>query len=103
MAGIELDFTELERQSQDLEKQLTQLLHQLLERLASSQQQEAEVPLTEGGIKERQLQPVDEQRVEGLLQLAMQDRSRAYELKNELDRLGIFKDYEDRFHDLFRP
>jgi hypothetical protein len=30
------------------------------------------------------------------------DRSKAYELKNELDRLDVFRDYEDRFLDLFK-
>jgi hypothetical protein len=35
--------------------------------------------------------------------LAEKDRSKAFELKKELDRLGIFKKYEDRFLDLFRP
>ncbi len=26
-----------------------------------------------------------------------------YELKRELDRLGVFAEYEDRFLDLFKP
>jgi hypothetical protein len=30
------------------------------------------------------------------------DRSRAFELKQELNRLGIFKEHEDRFLDLFK-
>ena len=30
------------------------------------------------------------------------DRAKAIELKQELDRLGVFKDYEDRFLDLFK-
>ena len=30
------------------------------------------------------------------------DRSKAYELKRELDRLELYKDYEDRFLDLFK-
>jgi len=38
IAGIDLDFSELERQSHDLEQQLTQLRHQLQEKLASRQQ-----------------------------------------------------------------
>ena len=32
---------------------------------------------------------------------AAADRSKAYELKRELDRLEVFADYEDRFLDLF--
>jgi len=30
------------------------------------------------------------------------DRSKAKEFKQELDRLGVFKEYEDRFVDLFK-
>ena len=44
----------------------------------------------------------DKQRIEQLFEQSVQDRSRAFELKSELDRLGVFKDYEDRFLDLFR-
>ena len=33
---------------------------------------------------------------------ATKDRSKAFELKQELDRLGLFKEYEDRFLDLFK-
>jgi len=46
----------------------------------------------------------DDQRanIERLFDLARQDRSRAFELKQELDRLGVFRDYEDRFLDLFQ-
>ena len=48
------------------------------------------------------LTPRDEQRVEDLFTQARADRSRAYELKQELDRLDVFRDYEDRFLDLFQ-
>jgi hypothetical protein len=33
---------------------------------------------------------------------ARADRSKAYLLKRELDRLKVFHDYEDRFLDLFK-
>jgi hypothetical protein len=44
----------------------------------------------------------DQQRIERLFEQAGKDRSKAFELKQELDRLGVFKDYEDRFLDLFK-
>jgi hypothetical protein len=37
-----------------------------------------------------------------LFEKAREDRSKAYELKGELDRLGVFDLYEDRFLDLFK-
>jgi hypothetical protein len=48
------------------------------------------------------LAPTEERRLEDLFEQAARDRSRAFELKQELDRLGVFKDYEDLFLDLFK-
>jgi hypothetical protein len=44
----------------------------------------------------------DKRRIEQLFDDSARDRSKAFELKQELDRLGVFKDYEDRFLDLFK-
>jgi proteasome assembly chaperone (PAC2) family protein len=41
-------------------------------------------------------------KIEQLFREAARDRSIAVELKKELDRQGIFKEYEDRFLDLFK-
>ncbi|MEO8270240.1 MAG: hypothetical protein ABI557_11005 [Aureliella sp.] len=41
------------------------------------------------------------QRIEALFEAAKNNRTRAYELKRELDQLRVFDDYEDRFLDLF--
>lgn len=42
------------------------------------------------------------QKIEELFQAAKGDRSKSFELKKELDRSGLFKEYEDRFLDLFK-
>jgi hypothetical protein len=52
--------------------------------------------------EEPRISPADERRIERLFEAARQDRSKAYELKGELDRLGVFDLYEDRFLDLFK-
>jgi hypothetical protein len=39
--------------------------------------------------------------IETLFHTVAHDRSRAVELKAELDRLGVYEEYEDRFLDLF--
>ena len=49
-----------------------------------------------------QLTMQDMERVESLFTEATIDRSRTMALKVELDRLGVFVEYEDRFLDLFR-
>lgn len=41
-------------------------------------------------------------RIEELFERARGDRTKAYELKAELDRHAVFDDYEDRFLDLFK-
>jgi proteasome assembly chaperone (PAC2) family protein len=41
-------------------------------------------------------------RIDALFEAAKVDRDKAFELKAELDRRGVFKQYEDRFLDLFR-
>jgi hypothetical protein len=46
--------------------------------------------------------PADRERIETLFIASAADRSKAYELKRELDRLGVFAEYEDHFLDLFK-
>lgn len=52
--------------------------------------------------EEETLSPADRQRIEQLFEQSAHDRSKAFELKQELDRHGVFKEYEDRFLDLFK-
>jgi predicted ATP-grasp superfamily ATP-dependent carboligase len=49
-----------------------------------------------------ELAPGDLRRIEMLFLEAQRDRTRALALKSELDRLGVFARFEDRFLDLFR-
>ncbi len=52
---------------------------------------------TAGGLSDE-----DSSRVEDLFLQAATDRAKAFELKTELDRLGVFRHYEDRFLSLFK-
>jgi len=52
--------------------------------------------------EEPKLSVEEEQNIEELFEQAAEDRSKAYVLKQELDRLNLFKEYEDRFLDLFK-
>jgi len=103
LAGIELDFTELQRQADTLEEQLGRLLMQLQERMVRNAEQESDEASAISSGEARPIQAEEVARLETLFDQAKQDRSRACELKNELDRFGLFKEYEDRFLDLFRP
>lgn len=105
IAGIDLDFSELEQQAKAMDQHLGRLLTQLEKRLAASSaaaETDEDISFTPE-VPEMETRSEEElSRIELLFEQAAQDRSRAYELKNELDRLGVFKDYEDRFLDLFR-
>jgi proteasome assembly chaperone (PAC2) family protein len=104
IANIEIDMTELSEQAKEVEQKLGELLEKVEEALEQQQQQgpaeddavQLESPEEEGA------NPEDQRRIERLFAQANQDRSKAYELKRELDRLDLYKEYEDRFLDLFK-
>ena len=101
MTGIDFDFTELTEQARAMEEQLGDLLAQVEKAYGQQLAPDDDGPATEAGELEG-LKPDDEKRIEELFDKARKDRSKAFELKHELDRLGVFKDYEDRFLDLFQ-
>jgi proteasome assembly chaperone (PAC2) family protein len=97
MAEVRLDFTELARQAEAIEHRLGEVLAEIEKRLASQESSDELSPRDEQGLSKS-----DEQRIESLFRQASQDRSKAYELKSQLDHLGVFEQYEDRFLDLFK-
>jgi len=101
IVAIDLDFTELAEQAETMERHLGELLSRVEETYKSQGPSQEEGYSPEG---EEEPQPTAEQkqRLEDLFKQAAKDRSKAFELKQELDRLGLFKDYEDRFLDLFK-
>jgi proteasome assembly chaperone (PAC2) family protein len=104
MADVKLDFTELAQQSEAMEQRLGELLAKVEGALEAKQHEAQEEPDEDFSVVQEQgLSEADEQRIEALFHEASQDRSKAYELKSELDRLGVFDEFEDRFLDLFKP
>jgi uncharacterized protein len=101
ITGIELDFTELAEQARIMEQQLGELLSRV-EKEYGAQFATEEEGYSPESTEEEQLGAAEKQRIEGLFEQAEKDRSKAFELKQELDRLRVFKDYEDRFLDLFK-
>ena len=100
LAGIELDLDELSKHANTAEQTLESFLTRMEqaiepEKPATSDDESAEQRQTLADATERQ-------HLEQLFEKAKSDRSRAYELKQELDRLELFDEYEDRFLDLFK-
>lgn len=110
LTDVNLDLEELEEYGQIISQKLTTGLDKLREALQGVQVED--VPGTEGrgfetGDPEQpddgDVGPEQRRRIEVLFQEAARDRSKAFELKRELDHLGLFTEYENRFLDLFRP
>lgn len=102
LSGATLDLGALERQGAEVERQLLALQSQVEEQLRHQHEDE---PEHEAGwpAAEREGLPEHElEHIESLFRDAGADRSKALTLKAELDRLGVFAKYEDRFLDLFK-
>jgi proteasome assembly chaperone (PAC2) family protein len=101
ITGIELGFAELSEQARMMEQQLGELLSRI-EKAYGTQSPAEEEGYSPEAPEEKGLASGEQQRIEELFERAQKDRSKAFELKQELDRFGVFKDYEDRFLDLFK-
>ncbi len=105
MAGMTLDLEELENYGRQMQEELSSAYQQALKALGGAQALEPEdeeaspPPAAE---KPENLPGEDAGRIEELFAAAAQDRAKAFALKSELDRLGAFRQYEDRFLALFK-
>lgn len=100
MAGIEIDLAELRQHADTVERTLEDFLVRMegtVEGAGTSGRGETEVGESQPGPSSS-----ESQHIEQLFDEARKDRSRAYELKQELDRMGVFSEFEDRFLDLFK-
>ncbi|MCC6659309.1 MAG: PAC2 family protein [Phycisphaerales bacterium] len=116
LAGVEIDLSELDGHAKKMEHAIGRLLDRLREEQAQrgeeaegmslpddpaefrtdDQTPEAQEPAPSG------MDPATVNRIELLFQEARRERATAARLKKELDDLGVFDQYEDRFLDLFR-
>ncbi len=116
LMGVDIDTSDLDQHIEGMERVLLQMMERM-------QHQNSETPgldLPENGprsdepqandadkarrkgIASAKLDDATRQKIEELFERARADRSRSGELKAELDRLGVFAAYEDRFLDLFK-
>ncbi len=101
LAGIQVDVTELAEQAEAVDEKLGELLASV-ERAMGQQEPEELETWRSHPEEEASLTPSQRRKIEDLFAQVRQDRSKAYELKRELDRLEVFREYEDRFLDLFK-
>ncbi len=104
IANIQIDLDELAEQAKEVDQRLGGVLEKFEEALeqqeppAEGESTEFEPSFDEGEGASTE----DRDRIEALFRQASKDRSKAYELKRELDRLDLYKEFEDRFLDLFQ-
>jgi hypothetical protein len=105
LAGLSLDFTELVDQSHLMEEQINSLLDHL--KLGAGQAPgpigDDEIEKIKKSLSQLTRLPVSvKEKIEKLFLQAKTDISKANELKSELDKWSVYKEYEDRFLDLFK-
>jgi proteasome assembly chaperone (PAC2) family protein len=107
ISGIQVDLTDLEQQAEIVNSQLADLIAQFEHQMSLQAQgedgedEEPEFDLTSPEEEDR-ISPEDRELIERLFKESAIDRSKAYELKRQLDRLDAFAEYENRFLDLFK-
>lgn len=99
LAGLSLDLQDVEAEAARVEEVLAELFDDW-----SDEPDDGTLRRAQWLEARRRIQELrSTQRIEELFAAAREDRARALELKAELDRLGLFGAYEDRFLDLFEP
>jgi len=120
MANLKVDLDDLQKQAEQVREQLRRLVERMghgsgedeeesdlgftIPDVAKQSETEEDESGGNGGASGGQpdLVPDAKRRIEALFEEVENDRSKAMALKNELDRHGVFEQYEDRFLDLFR-
>jgi proteasome assembly chaperone (PAC2) family protein len=102
IAEIEIDLGELTEQANEMEHKLGELLTQMQQEIEQQMPEEDDETIRQQPAEEEDVKSEDKERIERLFRQAEKDRSSAYELKRVLDRLGVYREYENRFLDLFK-
>lgn len=102
---LRVDTKELKEQAEVIDRQINQLIDYL--KLGTQQQlppigQEEIDRLKKSLGQYTKLPDSTKAKIESLFEQAKKDISKAYELKQELDHWNVYKEYEDRFLDLFK-
>jgi proteasome assembly chaperone (PAC2) family protein len=113
LTGVRVDLDELDKHARRVDRVLEQLKARLETEHAESDGDERGTyePGREAEVSEAEEAPARSEpsldlaarrRIEELFENARKDKSKGIALKQELDKLGVFPQFEDRFLDLFR-
>ena len=104
LLGFEIDFQELRKQVKFIEDEIEKLIDYL--KISGETQEpigEEEIERIKKSLESYTKLPESAKaKIEELFEQTKHDLSKAKELKTELDKWNIYKEYEDRFLDLFK-
>lgn len=102
--GITLDFSSLDERAKIVEDEIEKLIEYFKSGVGPAPISEEDIEKIKKGLASVTKLPESAKgKIEELFKVAEKDLSRANDLKEELDRWNIYREYEDRFLDLFRP
>lgn len=104
LMDFKIDLGDLLLEVERMEKHLTEAIERFhhLDQQVESGQTDSEETYVPAPMEDETVSAEDKALLDQLFAEAMKDRSKAFDLKRELDRLEVFRDYEDRFLDLFK-
>jgi len=97
MFNLQLDLSEIEASAAEMNAQLATIEDRIRQFFPNNHEEDEEIQ----GIDEEKVPQFIMDRIEKLFNVVAQDRSKAPELKRELDRWNLYELYENRFLDLF--
>ncbi|MBU4346779.1 MAG: PAC2 family protein [Candidatus Omnitrophica bacterium] len=102
--NIQIDFSSLMEQAHVMENEINKLLDYLkIDSQPSAPISDEEIEKIKKSLSQLTKLPVSvKEKIEELFRHVNGDTSKANELKNELDKWNVYKEYEDRFLDLFK-
>jgi len=104
MIGLNFDFGGLDERAKIVEDEIEKLVDYFKSGAAPGPINEEDIESIKQSLASvTRLPESAKAKIEKLFKFAEKDLSKAQELKSELDKWHIYKDYEDRFLDLFKP
>ena len=103
MVNIPIDTKDLQKDTKQVEAEINKLIDHLKSSIQPNPIEEEEVEHIKKSLSLNTRIPNSAvEKIEKLFLQANKDITKAYELKKELDKWNIYKEYEDRFLDLFK-
>ncbi len=103
IVAITVDFAPLLEQARAIDEEIDKLLDYLKVDSGPGPISEEDIDKIKKSLSELSKLPASvKEKIEALFLQAQEDLTRAHELKGELDRWNVYKEYEDRFLDLFK-